>query len=80
MCKAPTYFAFGTKPIQPSLPITIRTTQKGKAAEETDKGIPLAPSEKDRKPWYSDRNHERSRELDPDKQCVSSLYSKSYYF
>lgn len=25
---------------------------KGKAAEETEKGIPLAPSKKDLKPWY----------------------------
>ncbi|TCD61153.1 hypothetical protein EIP91_008833 [Steccherinum ochraceum] len=51
-----------------SLPITIRTTQKGKTTEETDKGVPLAPSEKDRKPWYSDRNHERNRELDDDRK------------
>ncbi|KAH8077746.1 hypothetical protein BXZ70DRAFT_695099 [Cristinia sonorae] len=51
-----------------SLPITIRTTQKGKAAEETEKGVPLAPSEKDRKPWYSDKDLEGNRRLDDDRK------------
>ena len=28
---------------------------KSKEAAETEKGIPLAPSKKDLKPWYSER-------------------------
>lgn len=46
------------------------------AASETEKGVPLAPSAKDMKPWYSD---EKSREpgssdLPEDKKYVSYLY------
>lgn len=57
--------------IQHNLPILVRTTGKGAAdAERVEQGIPLAPSEKDRRPWYSDKNHERNREADGDKRCV----------
>ena len=59
--------------IQQSLPITIRTTQKGKAPEETDRGIPLAPSEKDRKPWYSNSGHKNNPEVDEDRKYVLVL-------
>ncbi|KAJ3553745.1 hypothetical protein NM688_g3454 [Phlebia brevispora] len=34
----------------------------------TEQGIPLAPSEKDRKPWYSDRDHEKNRGIDGDRR------------
>ena len=37
---------------------------------EREQGIPLAPSEKDRTPWYSDKNRERHQEADGDKRCV----------
>ncbi|OBZ77207.1 Peptidyl-prolyl cis-trans isomerase [Grifola frondosa] len=43
-----------------SLPATIRSTKN--TPPEADKGIPLAPSAKDLKPWYSDRDHERNKE------------------
>ena len=38
------------------------------SAPETDKGIALAPSAKDLNPWYSDRSHERNRELEDDRR------------
>ena len=39
---------------------------------ESEKGIALAPSAKDLNPWYSDRDHERTRERETgeDKRCV----------
>ena len=53
------------------MPIMIKTTGRGPAGSSgTEQGIPLAPSKKDRKPWYSDRDHERNREVDEDKRCV----------
>lgn len=59
------------------LPVTIRTTKQN-AVEEIDKGVPLAPSEKDRKPWYSDHNHERNRELQDDRK-LRDLARKSVH-
>lgn len=44
-----------------------------KSSEPTDKGVPLAPSEKDLKPWYSDKDHERNRDLEDDRKYVSAL-------
>ncbi|RPD53691.1 hypothetical protein L226DRAFT_502299 [Lentinus tigrinus ALCF2SS1-7] len=41
----------------------VRSTKKGPpAASESEKGVALAPSAKDLNPWYSDRDHERTRE------------------
>lgn len=40
-------------------------------SSNAEQGIPLAPSEKDRKPWYSDKSHERNRDIDGDKKYVS---------
>ena len=40
----------------------IVSTKVKKPAIETEKGAPLAPSEKDLKPWYSDKG--RGRMLD----------------
>ena len=37
----------------------IISTKVKKPADETDKGVPLAPSEKDLKPWYSDKGKGR---------------------
>ncbi|KAI0916674.1 hypothetical protein AcV5_003096 [Taiwanofungus camphoratus] len=50
-----------------SMPIQVRSGKKS-SPPETEKGIPLAPSAKDLKPWYSDRNPEKSRELDEDRK------------
>lgn len=64
---------------QQNMAIMVKTTQKGKSAPVTaEQGIPLAPSEKDRKPWYSDRDPERSRELDEDKK-LRDLARKSVH-
>ncbi|KAH9943955.1 hypothetical protein B0H21DRAFT_694971 [Amylocystis lapponica] len=49
-----------------ALPLSVRTTKKEPV--ETDKGIPLAPSAKDLKPWYSDHNSEPAKELDGDRR------------
>jgi len=38
----------------------IISTKVKKPADETDKGVPLAPSEKDLKPWYSDKGKGRT--------------------
>ena len=37
----------------------VISTNVKKPATETDKGVPLAPSEKDLKPWYSDKGKGR---------------------
>ncbi|THH30520.1 hypothetical protein EUX98_g3667 [Antrodiella citrinella] len=47
-----------------AIPVTSRRAEKAKAVEE-DKGVPLAPSEKDRKPWYSES---AQNEVDQDRQ------------
>ncbi len=41
-------------------------------AQETDKGVRLAPAEKDLKPWYTARGEERAKvsELDGDRRYV----------
>ncbi|KAH9918570.1 uncharacterized protein BXZ73DRAFT_52910 [Epithele typhae] len=55
-----------------TLSIPVRSTKRRSndpdGKEETEKGFPLAPLAKDLNPWYSDRGHERNRELDGDKQ------------
>ena len=49
----------------------VRSTKKVPPSE-SEKGIALAPSAKDLNPWYSDRDHERTRERETgeDKRCV----------
>ena len=37
----------------------IVSTKLRKPATETDHGVPLAPSEKDLKPWYSEKGKGR---------------------
>ncbi|KAK0233115.1 hypothetical protein IW262DRAFT_1290244 [Armillaria fumosa] len=37
----------------------VRSTKKAEP-KETDKGVPLAPSAKDLRPWYSERNRDRA--------------------
>ena len=51
--------------------VPVRSTKKV-PPEESEKGIALAPSAKDLNPWYSDRDHERTRERETgeDKRCV----------
>jgi len=44
----------------------VRSTKK--APPETEKGVALAPSAKDLKPWYSERDSGKGRELDEDRQ------------
>ncbi|TDL15187.1 hypothetical protein BD410DRAFT_778281 [Rickenella mellea] len=48
---------------------------KGKAVE-TEKGVPLAPSEKDLKPWYSAKDLEKGKEMD-DQKRMRDLSHKS---
>lgn len=49
----------------------IVSTKVKKPAAETDKGVPLAPSEKDLKPWYSDKGKGRMvDDMDNDMRCV----------
>ncbi len=43
---------------------------KGKAAEEDEKGFPLAPSAKDLNPWYSAKRVDPDGEWDDEKRCV----------
>jgi hypothetical protein len=50
----------------------ILSTKVKKPTAETDKGVPLAPSEKDLKPWYSDKGKGRMLdEMDNDMRCAS---------
>ena len=53
--------------VQQNMAIMIKTVSKksGKNAE-AEKGIPLAPSAKDRTPWYSAREGERGKEVHED--------------
>ena len=48
--------------IQSSLEAAIRTTTKKPATAETEKGVPLTPSAKDLKLWYTDRHREQAEE------------------
>jgi hypothetical protein len=49
----------------------IKATKKVTPAE-TEKGVPLAPSAKDLKPWYSERTreHPTEEEVQDEKRCV----------
>ena len=49
----------------------IKATKKVTPAE-TEKGVPLAPSAKDLKPWYSERNRESAEEVQDEKRYVSA--------
>ncbi|KAF9561499.1 hypothetical protein CPC08DRAFT_722735 [Agrocybe pediades] len=44
----------------------IKVPKKGSA--ETEKGVPLAPSAKDLKPWYSERTKDKGEEVEDDKK------------
>ncbi|KAJ7054277.1 hypothetical protein C8F01DRAFT_501521 [Mycena amicta] len=48
---------------QNAIPSTMRTTKKTEPVE-TDRGVPLAPSAKDLKPWYTERNKEEDEPMD----------------
>jgi len=50
----------------------IISTKVKKPDTETEKGVPLAPSEKDLKPWYSEKGKGRTLdEMDKDMRYVS---------
>ncbi|RDB27181.1 hypothetical protein Hypma_004380 [Hypsizygus marmoreus] len=55
----------------------IRATKKAEPAE-TEKGVPLAPSAKDLKPWYSERQSERAEET-PDERRKRDTARKSMH-
>lgn len=52
--------------VQQDLAVMLKTTSNKRNPKEVEaeKGIPLAPSEKDRTPWYSVREGERGRAID----------------
>lgn len=51
----------------------VISTKVNKPATETDKGVPLAPSEKDLKPWYSEKGKGRMvDDMDNDMRCVQT--------
>jgi len=53
----------------------IISTKVKKSTNETDKGVPLAPSEKDLKPWYSEKGKGRELDdMDNDMRCVQSRF------
>ncbi|KAI0090864.1 hypothetical protein BDY19DRAFT_887583 [Irpex rosettiformis] len=54
--------------LERSLPVAIRMSSKPTAPTPTELGVPLAPSEKDRKPWYSEPERGTPKELEGDKQ------------
>ncbi|CCM05684.1 uncharacterized protein FIBRA_07915 [Fibroporia radiculosa] len=56
--------------------MALQSRPDKKAPPETEKGIPLAPSAKDLKPWYSDHNSGTVRELDESRH-VRELARKS---
>ena len=60
--------------ISKSLALEKLAKGKGKATEETEKGIPLAPSKKDLKPWYV---ASRSR-LDSDEETGDAEGDEKY--
>jgi len=50
----------------------MKVSKKGPA--ETEKGVPLAPSAKDLKPWYSEKTTDKLDEgVEDDKKCVSAF-------
>ena len=77
------YAALSHLTLQSAMVAPVRSTRgpRGRAqaqgedgdVRETDKGVALAPSKKDLNPWYSDKGHERNRELPEDKKCAFCL-------
>ncbi|KAF8060701.1 hypothetical protein FPV67DRAFT_1673550 [Lyophyllum atratum] len=55
----------------------IRATKKAEPAE-TEKGVPLAPSAKDLKPWYSERSKDQAEET-PDERRKRDTARKSIH-
>ena len=57
----------------------IVSTNVKKPAVETDKGVPLAPSEKDLKPWYSEKGKGRmTDDMDNDMRYLLTPDSHPY--
>jgi hypothetical protein len=57
--------------IQNAIATAIRTAKKTEPVE-TDRGVPLAPSAKDLKPWYTERAANPDEEVIDEKRCVRS--------
>ena len=55
----------------------IKATKKVTPAE-TEKGVALAPSAKDLKPWYSERTREPADDVQDDKRCVSVVETAQF--
>ena len=58
---------------QQTIAAAIRASKKT-APAETEKGVPLAPSAKDRNPWYSERNSEKPEEVVQDDRRYLPLF------
>ena len=54
--------------VQQAASVAILATKNLSSKAPLEQGIPLAPSEKDRKPWYSDRERGPPNQLDGDRQ------------
>ncbi|KDR70040.1 hypothetical protein GALMADRAFT_35279, partial [Galerina marginata CBS 339.88] len=50
----------------PQSAIAVKVSKK--PAAETEKGVPLAPSAKDLKPWYSERTKDKPEEVEDDRK------------
>jgi len=49
----------------------VRASRIAKSStEETEKGFPLAPSQKDLNPWYSERSNKQTRELEDEDEAT----------
>ena len=57
-----------------ALAASSKLTKSGKATteKEEEKGIPLAPSKKDLKPWYSERDMDPEKGRNEDRMYVLS--------
>ncbi|EFI28539.1 hypothetical protein CC1G_13561 [Coprinopsis cinerea okayama7 len=62
---------------QASMAAMIKASTKKPATAETEKGVPLAPSEKDLKPWYSGRKKDGEDDELPEDKRKREEYRKS---
>ena len=65
---------FGVRTLTGAQQEMIISTKVKKPDTETDKGVPLAPPEKDLKPWYSEKGKGRTvDDMDKDMRSVFQL-------
>ncbi|KAI0058588.1 hypothetical protein BV25DRAFT_1829822 [Artomyces pyxidatus] len=62
---------------QHALALSVRSSKKAPAIPEADRGVPLAPTKKDLKPWYSARRGERDNDAGDDRR-LRDLSRKSH--